>query len=170
MLVLPIKYFSNTTGVWTKLKQNNLQTASRIHFCTFLTIFYSHLSCLSLNLFSNPKNKVLFSFSRCEFIEITSAIQYKCRYKYRSVIALIKAKIQFPVILFGKIGTIFVTQGNMSKQSRYREASAHRSPRIFFDCEHSLFILLCSSTTAEYFSLLVCIDGYLAVSMWLILQ
>ena len=142
IVLLPVICFSNTTGVSSKLKQNNLQTASRIHLCTFLTIFQSHLSCLSLTLFSNPKNKVLYSYSnsRCQFIQTASAIQYKSRNKYRTMVSPIRTRIQFLAILFGKMETFFGTQANISKQFHYREVSALSFWYVWLAAMHAVSI------------------------------
>ena len=54
--VLPVICFGNTTGVSTNLTQNQLKTVFRIHFCKFSLYLFSHLSCLSLKMFPNPKS------------------------------------------------------------------------------------------------------------------
>ena len=58
-----------------------------------------------------------------EFIKFASAIQYKSKYEFRSVIAPTKTKAQFPNIFLGKMGTVFVSQTNRSKQYSYIEVS-----------------------------------------------
>ena len=46
----PLFVLATQRDASTKLTQNNLQTASRIHFCAFFLIFQSHLSYLSLKI------------------------------------------------------------------------------------------------------------------------
>ena len=103
--ILPVICFGNTTGLSTKLTQNNLQTASRIQF------FFNISVTLVMFIIENIcKSKVLFSFPRPAFIKTASAIQYKSRYKYRSAVALMKTRTKFSAILFGKMGALFVTR------------------------------------------------------------
>ena len=55
-----------------------------------------------------------------------SAIRYKSKYKSRSVVAAMRTRTPFSAILFGKMGTLFVTQPNRSTQSSYIEVSAQK--------------------------------------------
>ena len=86
--------------------QNNLQTASRIHFsCTFFKYFSRTCHVYHWTFFSNPKS--YFYTHVGHLLKIASAIQYKSWYESRSVVAPMRTRTQFSAILCSKMGTLF---------------------------------------------------------------
>ena len=100
--VLPVICFGNTTGVSTNLTQNQLKTVFRIHFCKFSLYLFSHLSCLSLKMFPNPKSFHFHFFFHAGHL-------YKLRLQFwlksRSLVAPMRTRMQFFSILFSKMDT-----------------------------------------------------------------
>lgn len=130
----PLFFFGNTTSASTKLIQNKLQTASRIHFCTVFKIFQSHLQIRSfififtLGIYKNRVcNSVHSQLAQSrhlskqdtkfspEGVRLRERVHGISGYKYWSVVASITTIFQFSAILLRKMGTLFVIQANRSK-------------------------------------------------------
>ena len=132
--VLLVRYlFWQHKGVSTKLTQDNIQTASRIHFCIYFSIFQSHLSCLSLKKFANPKS--YFHFHADHLSKTTSAIHQKPCIKSRSVVAPMRTKTQLSAILFSK-WRHFSSVKIIGGRSPVIQTSVRvtRQCRLFFEC------------------------------------
>ena len=93
----PLFVFGNT-----KSPSNRVENSLLMYL---FKIFHSHLSCLSLNIFSKPKS--YFYTHAGHLLKIASAIQYKSRYESRSVVAPMRTRTQFSAILCSKMGTLF---------------------------------------------------------------
>ena len=135
----PLFFFGNTTSASTKLIQNKLQTASRIHFCTVFKIFQSHLQIRSfififtLGIYKNRVcNSVYSQLAESRHLSMPDTslsgtpnlVPKVCAservhgisgYKYWSVVASMRTIFQFSAILLRKMGTLFVIQANRSK-------------------------------------------------------
>ena len=119
-ITCPLFVLAITTSVSTKLIQNNLQTASRINLGAFLK-YFSH-TCHVYHWKSLQIQSLSFSFSRRSFIKTASAIQYKSRYKSRSVVAPMNTRTYKSAILKTILGTHFWVKNNGWVQSSYIES------------------------------------------------